>query len=257
MPTARDGGRVGALAGALLLACAVLTAAASGAGPASGRAALAGEAEQSGVALSLRIGGGKAQRVSICGRRRRATVVTQGARASARAVAGRYRRRALRRPAPARRARVLVLRVRRCGPNSARSSVLAERRLGGGRAALRAPLPTRAVTDYRVTAQVRSGRRGPVRTRRLAYLRVRDAVIDLPISFTVSNVNRSRLACQSDGRTYTIAGRLVAPRPCFASRPQRRPCICTSSAGDASFGSSRNAATTTHASRHGPGMRRS
>jgi len=33
----------------------------------------------------------------------------------------------------------------------------------------------------------------------------------LPISFTVRNVNRSKFACASDGKTYTVRGHLVGP----------------------------------------------
>lgn len=33
----------------------------------------------------------------------------------------------------------------------------------------------------------------------------------LPISFQVRNVNRSKVACHSDGRTYTVRGHLVGP----------------------------------------------
>ena len=36
-------------------------------------------------------------------------------------------------------------------------------------------------------------------------------VASIPISFTVRNVNRSKVACGSDGKTYTVRGHLVAP----------------------------------------------
>lgn len=34
----------------------------------------------------------------------------------------------------------------------------------------------------------------------------------MPVSFTVRNVNRSRLPCATDGARYTIRGHLVGPR---------------------------------------------
>lgn len=36
-------------------------------------------------------------------------------------------------------------------------------------------------------------------------------VADVPISFRVRNVNRSKVACASDGKTYTVRGNLVGP----------------------------------------------
>lgn len=38
-----------------------------------------------------------------------------------------------------------------------------------------------------------------------------DDIIDVPVSFTVENVNRSESQCSSDGETYTIRGHLTAP----------------------------------------------
>lgn len=38
-----------------------------------------------------------------------------------------------------------------------------------------------------------------------------DAVVDVPVSFTVTNVNRSKAACPADGRTYTVRGHLTGP----------------------------------------------
>jgi pimeloyl-ACP methyl ester carboxylesterase len=37
-------------------------------------------------------------------------------------------------------------------------------------------------------------------------------IVDLPVSFTVENVNRSLASCPVDGETYTIRGHLTAPR---------------------------------------------
>ncbi len=47
---------------------------------------------------------------------------------------------------------------------------------------------------------------------RTAYLRVNEDLVDVPVRFAVKNVNRSKLACQSDGGSYTLAGRLTVPR---------------------------------------------
>lgn len=38
-----------------------------------------------------------------------------------------------------------------------------------------------------------------------------DGVAKIAVSFEVKNVNRSKVACQSDGKTYTIRGHLVGP----------------------------------------------
>jgi len=38
------------------------------------------------------------------------------------------------------------------------------------------------------------------------------AIDQVPVSFTVRNVNRSKLACATDGRSYTVRGHLVGPR---------------------------------------------
>lgn len=37
------------------------------------------------------------------------------------------------------------------------------------------------------------------------------AVADIPISFTVTNTNRSKVSCRTDGKTYTIRGHLTGP----------------------------------------------
>jgi|GEM_PF-1691969 len=38
-----------------------------------------------------------------------------------------------------------------------------------------------------------------------------NAVTNVPISFQVQNLNRSNVACESDGKTYTVRGHLIAP----------------------------------------------
>ena len=47
-------------------------------------------------------------------------------------------------------------------------------------------------------------------------------IVDLPVSFTVQNVNRTDAACPSDGGTYTVRGHLVAPRAALAGSDARR-----------------------------------
>ncbi|MEV1006954.1 alpha/beta fold hydrolase [Streptomyces sp. NPDC049881] len=42
-------------------------------------------------------------------------------------------------------------------------------------------------------------------------------VVDIPVSFTVRNVNRSRSVCAVDGGTYTVRGHLTAPRALLGS----------------------------------------
>ncbi len=42
------------------------------------------------------------------------------------------------------------------------------------------------------------------------------AVVSVPVSFRVRNVNRSRVACSSDGQAYTVRGHLVTPRSALA-----------------------------------------
>lgn len=37
-------------------------------------------------------------------------------------------------------------------------------------------------------------------------------IVELPVEFTVKNVNRSLVPCPADGRTYTMRGHLVAPQ---------------------------------------------
>lgn len=192
MAAASDRCRAGAFVGAVALACAAVLVP---------PAALASVQEPGRGGLSLRVGG-DTQRVRVCGRPRNARIVDRGSRAFVRAAATPRRG-------------VLILRLRRCGLQPKRSRVLAKRSLGRRPVRLRAPLPTGAVGRYRLTVEVR---RGTVRARRVAYLRVRkpvtprDPVVDLPVTFDVTNLNRSRLACQSDGKQYTVAGRLVAPR---------------------------------------------
>jgi pimeloyl-ACP methyl ester carboxylesterase len=56
-------------------------------------------------------------------------------------------------------------------------------------------------------AAPRSGQPG---TNREPFALDRD-ITDLPVSFTVRNINRTEAACPTDGRTYTVRGHLTAP----------------------------------------------
>jgi hypothetical protein len=46
-------------------------------------------------------------------------------------------------------------------------------------------------------------------------------VVDLPVSFKVENVNRSKVPCLSYGREYTVRGHLVAPGSTLTSAAPR------------------------------------
>jgi pimeloyl-ACP methyl ester carboxylesterase len=43
-----------------------------------------------------------------------------------------------------------------------------------------------------------------------------------PVTFTVQNINRSKVACVTDGATYQVRGHLVGPVSAFASKSKRR-----------------------------------
>jgi len=76
-------------------------------------------------------------------------------------------------------------------------------------ASVRAPLSSTAVRGAALGA--------PAGVPGAAAARVRS----IPISFTVRNVNRSRVACPSDGKTYTVRGHLVAPAGTLRGGPTR------------------------------------
>lgn len=46
------------------------------------------------------------------------------------------------------------------------------------------------------------------------------AIVDVPISFTVSNVNQSGIPCATDGKQYTIRGHLTGPASALADGAQ-------------------------------------
>jgi pimeloyl-ACP methyl ester carboxylesterase len=44
-----------------------------------------------------------------------------------------------------------------------------------------------------------------------------DPILDVPVTFTVTNTNRSGVPCSADGRTYTVRGHLTGPAAMLAS----------------------------------------
>jgi pimeloyl-ACP methyl ester carboxylesterase len=85
-------------------------------------------------------------------------------------------------------------------------------RLGARLKPLRVPLSTRenAAGDLRVRTKTRAGKFG-----RAAYARIGvGEVVDVPVTFSVVNQNRTSLPCLPgpDGKTYPVHGSLVAPR---------------------------------------------
>lgn len=103
-----------------------------------------------------------------------------------------------------------VLVAYRCGREKA--GPIAKRRLSRSRHARTIDLQLTRPGDYRVVLRSRSrGQRKPMR-RAAVYLRVEHSVVTVPVSFAVDNINRSQLPCSSDGKRYTIAGRIIAPR---------------------------------------------
>jgi hypothetical protein len=148
-------------------------------------------AAQASRGSSLRVTGGARKLVSICGRRHHAIVVAQETAVSARVRLGR---------------RAAVLAVDRC--SAGRWTRISRGRVRRRRRLTRA-LPTDAVGDLRVRLRVR-------RRTRTAYLHVTEDLVDVPVKFQVTNVNRSKLTCSSDGGRYTVAGHLSAPRRALA-----------------------------------------
>jgi pimeloyl-ACP methyl ester carboxylesterase len=153
--------------------------------------------------------GGAAQRVDACGAARSAATVARGAKAAA----------AVRLSEPpglrwgGRRARLLV---DRC--ENGRWKRIESRRFGTRGVYRRTRsyslrLPTAASADLRVQATVAGDKHRRSAKSRTAYLRVgAGEIVDLPVTFEVENVNRTSVPCQPDGKRYTIAGHLMAPR---------------------------------------------
>jgi pimeloyl-ACP methyl ester carboxylesterase len=159
------------------------------------------------AAPSLRISvGGKIVKTKVCGRSARVHRVP--GRSIPVRVAG---------------ARRAVVRVERCVDGSWHRAGRHSARRRGARLA-RAWLTVPAGTDLRVTAVAgrRASRRiylegiSPTNTNTNTNTNT-SPIVDLPISFEVQNVNRSALACSSDGQTYRLHGHLVAPAAGLAS----------------------------------------
>lgn len=71
-----------------------------------------------------------------------------------------------------------------------------------------------------VTTATAAGAESPVHARSTAPASASasadSTIVRVPVSFQVRNVNRSKVACHSDGRTYTVRGSLVAPASALA-----------------------------------------
>lgn len=74
------------------------------------------------------------------------------------------------------------------------------------------------VATLPVTASAFSRQESPRQAIGREASEARTAVIRMPVTFRVTNVNRSDLPCPSDGRSYTVAGRVIAPRSVLAAR---------------------------------------
>lgn len=156
--------------------------------------------------------GAERGRAQVCGVRRPAAIALQG-------------RRVVAIVRPARQA--VVLTIDRC--RAGRWARVLTVRRSGRRGALRAVVPTGRVGALRLRAATGTRTGGTARAR-AAYLLVTAPpgnarpqpaadVVDVPVSFAVRNVNRSGLACHSDGAEHRVAGRLVAPRAALESGP--------------------------------------
>lgn len=162
--------------------------------------------------LDLTLRGGPMRSASVCGVDVRTVVARAGQRVTALVrLPGR----------PARRRTRVRVTVERCRNGRWRIDRTTTRTTA--RRATAVALSTAVPGDLRVRA--RRLPRG--RSSRAAYLRVvraparppADPVVDVPVSFTVRNVNRSALACRSDGAQYRIGGRLVGSRAALEDGP--------------------------------------
>lgn len=157
---------------------------------------------------------GTTQRLEACGAKRSAVAVPRGARAAAAVALSEPR--GLR--WGGRRARLLV---DRC--ENGRWKRVVSRRFGTRGAYRRTRayslrLPTAGSADLRVRATVAGDRHRRAAKSKASYLRVgAGELVDLPVTFEVENVNRTRVPCQPDGKRYPISGHLMAPRSALAS----------------------------------------
>jgi pimeloyl-ACP methyl ester carboxylesterase len=159
------------------------------------------------VAIGLE--GGSTERVAVCGATRSTTVAARGQKVRAGVTLAEPR--GLR--WGGRHARLVV---DRCENGRWRQT---ESRRFGTRGpyrrirSYRLPLSTPGSGDFRVRATVAGDKHRRSAKSRAVYLRVgRGELVDVPVSFEVDNVNRTSVPCQSDGKRYTIAGHLMAPR---------------------------------------------
>jgi hypothetical protein len=194
----------------LLLALALAFAAFAGDSPAAGGGPR--------VAIGLR--GVAHSQLRICGRPRRVALARPD-RASIVVTVSRISTRARVRSAYA-----LRLAVDRCRRGRWIAATRQVRRSRARRWTLSLAL---APGDYRLRARIASGatgravflrvpapsspgaRPGPVPPTPVSPSPAAPDVVDLPVSFTVQNVNRSQLACSSDGAEYRLSGHLVGP----------------------------------------------
>ncbi|GLF96726.1 alpha/beta hydrolase [Streptomyces yaizuensis] len=71
---------------------------------------------------------------------------------------------------------------------------------------------TNAVAESPGTAPDRTDGQSAVRQNPLRKAwKLDKGISDIPVSFTVRNINRTKAACPVDGRTYTVRGHLTAP----------------------------------------------
>jgi pimeloyl-ACP methyl ester carboxylesterase len=106
-----------------------------------------------------------------------------------------------------------VVRLERCTGGKWKPFALATaRRRSAGHSRARPTLP--AGVDLRVRAVVGGVASAPLYVESVEP-GTTGAIVDLPVSFDVQNVNRSALTCSSDGKDYRLNGHLVAPAATF------------------------------------------
>jgi len=89
----------------------------------------------------------------------------------------------------------------------------------------RLALPTAGSADLRIHATVAGDKHRRPAKSTLAYLKVgAGELVDVPVSFQVDNVNRTSVPCTPDGKRYTVAGHLTAPRSVL-NKPTRTVAI--------------------------------
>ena len=164
--------------------------------------------------LTLRLAG-PTQNVTACGATRPTTVVSRNGKASAAVRLAEPR--GLR--SGGRHARLIV---EACENGKWRS--VENRRFGtlGAYRRIRnykLGLPTSKSVDLRVRATVKGDKRRRAAKSKVAHLRVgAGEIVDVPVTFEVDNVNRTRVPCEPDGKRYPIRGHLMAPRTALSGQ---------------------------------------